>query len=135
MTDAIPNVVWILEEVNGDAELTIKVFMTEQKAQIYQQQRIQDLAAESFKWYKEKKLVKKQQLRLDEEAESPNCVVHIGAGGTTTTKEVGLKFQTWWQKLEPETQMDPIFVELYHEMEMDDIDFTLNPHPVLWDDK
>lgn len=131
MTDAIPNVVWILEEVNGDAELTIKVFTTGQKAQIYQQQRVHYLAAESFKWYKEKKLVKKQQLRLDEEAGRPNCVVHIGTGGTTTSKEVGLKFRTWWQKLEPETQMDPIFVELYHEMEMDDIEFTLNPHPVV----
>ena len=131
MTDPDPNVVWILQEINGDGELKIEVFTTKQKGQIYQQQREHDLANESFVWYKEKKLVKKQEFRLEDEAGTPNCIVHIGRGGTSTTKEIALKFQTWWQKLETETLMDNIFVELYQEMEMDDIVFILNPHSVL----
>ena len=57
--------VWIVEEINGDGELTIKVFTTEQKGQIYQQQREHDL-------------VRKQELRLDEETGTPNCIVHQG---------------------------------------------------------
>ena len=115
MTAPNPNVVWILQEIDSDGEHKLKVFTTEQKGQIYQQQRERELAQEFFVWYKEKKLVKNQDLQL---------LVH------TTTKETERKFQTWWQKLETDTLMDNTFVELYWEMEMGEIHFVLEPHVV-----